>query len=86
MEPTAQKSNGALIGSIIVIIIIILGGIFLFKQNSGDEAMMEKDGAMMEESDATTEGGDSMMEEGGEVQGVEDELNSMDVESLDSGL
>lgn len=31
MEPTEKKSHGALIGSIIVIIIIIIGGIYVWQ-------------------------------------------------------
>lgn len=35
MEPTMdKKSNGALIGAIIVIIILVLGGVYLWQSNS----------------------------------------------------
>jgi len=33
MEPT-KKSNGALIGAVIVILILVLGGIYLWQSNS----------------------------------------------------
>ena len=35
MEPTMdKKSNGALIGAVIVIIILVLGGVYLWQSNS----------------------------------------------------
>lgn len=36
MEPE-QKSNGALVGLIIIIIILVLGGIYLWKSNTKEE-------------------------------------------------
>jgi len=41
MEP--QKSNGALIGSIIIIIILVLGGIYLLKNNMKEVSAPESE-------------------------------------------
>ncbi len=43
MEPTTKKSNGALMGSIIVIVILILGGIYMWmsKTNMPTEVQEE---------------------------------------------
>ena len=41
MEP--QKSNGALIGSIIIIIILVLGGIYLLKNNMKEAPAPEQE-------------------------------------------
>ena len=45
MEP--QKSNGALIGSIIIIIILVLGGIYLLKNNMKEAPAPEQESSDM---------------------------------------
>ncbi len=72
MEPE-QKSNGALIGLIIIIIILILGGIYLWNQNkktSPEPAI---------ETSQTTGENENTAE-------MEANLNGLDLESLDSDI
>lgn len=60
-----QKTNGALIGSIIIIIILIIGGIYFWKTSM-------KENFAPVSSDSTAE--------------MEANLNSIDMESLDSEI
>jgi hypothetical protein len=69
MEPE-QKSNGALVGSIIIIIILIIGGIYMW-QNRPEENTIPLDNNL----------GDAK----GEMD-LELEANSIDLESLDSEI
>ena len=36
MEPTTKKDNGALIGSIVIIIILVLGGLYIWNQKENE--------------------------------------------------
>lgn len=76
MDPE-KKSNGALVGSIIIIIILIVGGIYLFKniKNQNDIKDMEN----IEDTLADTS------KEGTELE-MQAELDSIDLEGLDSDL
>jgi hypothetical protein len=65
MEPE-QKSNGALMGSVIIVIILIIGGIYLWKQQGMKKAEMPENN-----TDTTS---------------IETELDTMDLDSLDSGI
>lgn len=74
MEPE-NKTNGALIGSIIIVIILIVGGVYLFKKNTPTPATTET------ESDAAdilapTDASSSTE--------IESELNGVDLDNLDS--
>lgn len=71
------KSNGALVGSIIIVIILILGGIYLLRNNMSEPAMPTND---LAENTQNTESEDQNLGE------VEAELQSMDFESLDSDI
>lgn len=54
MEPTEKKSNGALIGSIVIIIILIIGGIYIW-QSKVKTTLEQKDqypGTISEEANA----------------------------------
>jgi hypothetical protein len=76
MEPE-KKSNGALIGSIIILIILIVGGIYLFKNIRNQNELKNM-------SDTITEGEEDA-ELGTEID-MQAELESIDLESLDSDL
>jgi predicted RNase H-related nuclease YkuK (DUF458 family) len=76
MEPTMEmekKSNGAFIGSIIVIIILVLGGIYLWtskvkdNQNTGSQTILE-------DTDTTA------AESYDDLSGIEEELDSTEID------
>lgn len=74
MEPE-QKSNGALIGSIIIIIILVIGGIYFWKNSLKERALPQTPN---EEVPAGTEE---------DVTGdIEADLDGIDLESLDSEI
>jgi hypothetical protein len=82
--PEPQKSNGALFGSIIVIIILILGGAYLWMQTKTKEAPLP---ASLAENDGT--GSLDLQIPGGssgdtlDLDSTEAELDNLDLESLD---
>ncbi|MBP9715432.1 MAG: hypothetical protein KBD52_03030 [Candidatus Pacebacteria bacterium] len=79
MEPTQNKTNGALIGSIIIIAILIIGGIYLLKTKALER---EKNSNVFESSTSApnTITSDS-------IEDIEADLNlNADMESLDAGL
>jgi len=80
MEPE-QKSNGALVGLIIIIVILVLGGIYLWKTSDkeGAPANTETEPASSEEN--TTSGANV-----NETSSLEGDVDSMDLESLDSEI
>lgn len=79
-EVPKQKSNGALIGSIIIIIILIIGGIYL-AQNRIKEA---KENALLTEQ--ANKSADNLSASD-EVNDIEADLNkNADTNSLDKGL
>lgn len=71
MEPNQieQKSNGALIGSVIIIVILIIGGIYFWK------ASVERT------SDSAEFSSESL-----DTSSMEADLNSLDMENLDSDI
>ena len=73
MEPE-QKSNGALVGSVIIIIILILGGIYLLKTSIKEKPLPGN----------TETAQSNEILNGAAV--IEAELDSMDLESLDSEI
>jgi uncharacterized protein YxeA len=77
MEPeTQKKSNGALVGSIIVIIILVIGGLYLWKNigNKGEAPTIKTD---LKDIQGTPDGTTSS---------IEAELDNIDLDSLDSDL
>lgn len=84
MEPNNQttivqtKSNGALVGSIIIIVILIIGGIYLW-QNSLKEKALPQDQTMPEEMKDFESSVDS-------TSSIEAELDSIDLDSIDSEI
>ncbi len=72
MEPE-QKSNGALVGLIVIITILILGGVYLWNQNQKNNSELEKKISETSTSDENTT----------EMQA---NLNSVDLENLDSAI
>jgi len=69
MEPE-KKSNGAMVGLIVIIIILIVGGIYLWQNN-------------MKKTGEDTSGLNSI---NNEANTLDAEINNMDVESLDSEI
>lgn len=76
MEPnqTQPKSNGALIGSIVIIVLLIIGGLYLWK-NSAREEMLPENSNVSESDDIDAS-----------AAAIEAELNGMDLDSLDSEI
>jgi hypothetical protein len=72
-QQTQQKSNGALVGSVIIIVILIIGGIYFWQTKLKDKAMPVEN-----------VGGDSVSSD--DSLNLEADLNSIDLESLDSGI
>lgn len=68
MEPN-KKSNGALIGSIIIILILVIGGIYIWQSKTVKEAEMKK---IQEEN--------LMQLEANELKALEQYLNETDTE------
>ena len=77
MEPE-QKSNGALVGLIVIIIILVLGGIYLWK-NSMIERQKIENVTPVAETTNTGETTDDTAE-------LEANVNSIDLDSLDNGI
>lgn len=75
MEPE-QKSNGALVGLIIVVIILVFGGIYLWRNSAKERAKLEGVNPTSDNTPSTT---DSTVN-------LEANINSIDLESLDSGI
>lgn len=71
MEP--QKSNGALVGSVIIIVILIVGGIYLWKTSLKNKVDDSYSMEQVSDDEANTAE-------------LETELNSMDLDSLDEGI
>lgn len=72
---TEQKSNGATIGLIIIIIILVIGGIYLWKNSQRERTILE--------SNVGTNLDDSSEES---IIDLEANLNNLDLESLDSEI
>ena len=72
--PMHEKSSGALIGSIVIVIILIVGGIYLWKN------AMEKKSAEENSTSSDYQSVDNT------AASMDAELNSMDFDSLDSGI
>lgn len=77
MEPE-KKSNGALVGSIIIIVILIIGGIYLW-QNSIKEKELENQEVFSDIKDLFESKDNS-------ASSIETELNSIDLDSLDEEI
>jgi len=86
MKPE-QKSHGALIGSLIIIIILIVGGIYLFKDKS-DDLQEEPENALTEEFMENEEipGADIELSPSDELGDIEADLDATDNMELDAGL
>ena len=77
MEDNQQKSNGALIGSFIVILILIIGGLYLMKTQVSQAPEGDSTGIQAEDG----------ISESDEVLDLEAELESTsDFDSLEEGL
>ena len=71
-----QKSNGALIGSIIIIIILIIGGLYLYKTS-----VKEKVGQVNQSTtvNPTTSNSDSTTD-------IETDLNNTNIDNIDKAI
>ena len=79
MEPTQNKTHGALIGSIIIIVILIIGGIYLLKT----KALKQEENTNVSESSTSFENTTSS----DSIEDIEADLNmNADMDSLDAGL
>ncbi len=80
MEPEQQtNSNGALVGSIVIIIILVLGGLYLLKTNMDKQPVTPA-------TEDTTSGTEMQDNNTTDTTEVEAELNTMDLDSLDSEI
>lgn len=66
-----QKSNSALIGSIIIVIILIIGGVYLYKTSVKKQIEQRNNPAQV-----TTD----------EFSGLETDLNTTDINNIDSKI
>ena len=73
MEPE-QKSNGALVGSIIIVIILVIGGIYLWTKSKEAKPTPANDSGAAQSSN-----NDDTIK-------MEADVNSVDLDSLDSGI
>lgn len=91
-----EKGSGALIGSIIIILVLILGGLYLWNSKMDDQEMMDdmmmKDGTMMEgdtmpaaEEDAAA-AAFGMQGASDETADIEADLNASAYENMDAEL
>ena len=71
--PPEQKSNGALIGTIIVILILVVGGIYFYRTNVKNR---------VEQAQNVTQ----PTTQTDELAGIANDANSVDVNGLDSSL
>lgn len=96
MGGSEEKSAGALIGSIIVIVILIVGGLYLWNSKMQEQRMME-DGTMMDKGDTMMMEDPAMMEDtatadleaqgsSDEVSDIEADLNTTNLEGLDAEM
>ena len=78
MEPE-KKSNGALVGSIIIIILLVIGGLYLWQKTSKERMPGPNVPNQMKDLKDITGSDDSESK-------IEVELNQIDLETLDSDL
>lgn len=79
MEPNQdKKSYGALIGSVIIIVILVLGGIYFWMSKQGE--MNTTDTLQSEENTTTTEGDPALIELNELEAQIEAGANSTDVD------
>lgn len=84
--PEAKEGNGALIGTIIVILVIILGGIYVLflKPEATTPNNIEINGGLNSEDSVVNEL--SQQGESAELSEIEADLNSTNLEDLDTDL
>lgn len=70
-----QKSNGALIGSIIIIVILIIGGVYLYK-TSAKKGLENNNNPALTQPAGTTD----------EFSNLETDVNSTNLDTIDQGL
>lgn len=81
MEPQTQKSShGALIGSIVIVIILVIGGIYLFKSAKMDYEARQKAASQLYEDEVANSL--SNQNSSDEVSDIESDLNSTNLDNL----
>ncbi|MEK7588820.1 MAG: hypothetical protein AAB438_03310 [Patescibacteria group bacterium] len=81
MEPTMEKkSNGALIGSIIVILVLVLGGVYVWMSKTNEPATQE-----IQENNTNNQNtveGAAAIQAYDELSNIEQDLNNTTVEDI----
>jgi hypothetical protein len=82
---TTKSNHGALIGSIVIIIILIIGGIYVV--NNAKDAKYNND-AMQEQTldDSAYQESQSMQSNSDDVSSIEADVEATNIDSLDEGL
>ena len=87
-----QKSNGALIGSIIIIVILIIGGIYFWKTSIKEKGLQDDMGPLpqQEQSQNPTEQGApsqaTLNHTSDSTTDIESDVNSTNFDNLDSDI
>lgn len=98
ITPEGEKSSkGALIGTIIIIILLILGGIYMAKNRGGNgtadiniDGGLPTDGTVTDTTGGAGAGADAganvPLSDSDAVSDIQADLNATDVQNVDSGL
>ncbi|KKQ83464.1 MAG: hypothetical protein UT07_C0004G0018 [Parcubacteria group bacterium GW2011_GWB1_38_8] len=81
VETESKNSNGPIIGVVIILVIIILGGFYFWSQRT-DNIMIEDDSMMTDKALESIK----MQSESDDTASIEADLDSTDVETLDSQI
>ena len=82
MDTTEDKSYGALFGSVVVVILLIAGGIYVFKNNMNPKVAPPA----MEETATVNAVDEQTAQTDSDLSNVEADLNSVDLDSLDKNI
>jgi len=83
MENQTQKTNGALIGSIVIIVILMIGGIYLVREKMANDQRAENARILQEQQQANAE----KLSNSDDMSAIEADLNAnSDMDSLDEDL
>lgn len=92
METGGEKSMGPLIGSIIIVVILIAGGFYLWNKEMTEDEMAGEDNMMMDDSGTTMMEGDvktkalETQNTSDETSAIEADLNATDLNNMDAEL
>lgn len=84
-QPSRPSGHGALIGSVIIIAILILGGIYILKETKD---MKHESGVSQQQMESDTQFEQTQTTQGNsdDVDSIEADVNATDVDSIDEGL